>query len=68
MVLSVHSISRTVYFDYLDRIVILQMRPPGIRTAQIVRAPHHLHQHRRPRRWAQNGLREDVPIENLRVG
>ncbi len=47
---------------------IRQMQPPDFRTAQIVRVPLHLHQHLRPRRWAQNALPVDVPIENIRVG
>jgi hypothetical protein len=41
------------------------MQPPDIRTAQILRAPFHLHQHLRLRRWAQNGLLVDRPIENF---
>jgi hypothetical protein len=44
------------------------MQQPGTRTAKIAHVPLHLHQHPQLRIWAQNGLPEDVPIENLRVG
>ena len=70
MVLSVHRyikpftvlcLSRSNYF-------ILRMQLPGNHTAQIAHVPLHPHQHPQLRRWAQNGLHVDVPIENLRVG
>ena len=58
----------TIYFDCLDPILFIhRMQPPDIRTVQIVRVPLHPHQHPRPRRWAQNALPVDVPIENIRV-
>ena len=59
----------TIYFDPLDAILFIhRMQPSGIHTAQIVRVSLHLRLHPRLRRWAQNALPVDVPIENFRVG